>query len=161
MKIDECINLKERFGQKYKVTYEESYYAERTIDSLVDPWMMILLCRNGHICPWGDSLLAACTKTNGPVANRLRKLSFVTVAQDGADGVNVLFDVKHFDKIAAIMLPRRRRTLSEEQKQKCVERLQKHRPTKGKSSFLAAAQQPETTPECDASTRGDSQAVQV
>ena len=78
---------------------------------------MIILCQNGEICPWGGENLAACTNTSGPVAKRLKALPFATVAQDGTDGANVVFDVEHFDEVAAIMRPRKRK-LSEEHKAK-------------------------------------------
>ena len=76
----------------------------------------------GHICPWGGSLLAACTKIAGKIANRLKRLPFAQVAQDGDDGVNVVFDVQHFDTIADIVKPRQRRTrvLSEEQRRNLI-----------------------------------------
>jgi len=62
--------------------------------------------------------LAACTRTAGPVAMRLRSLPFAEVAQDGADGVNVVFPVDRFDEVAAIMKPRRRRVLSPEARER-------------------------------------------
>ncbi len=55
----ECIDLKERFPQ-YRVEHEESYFAQYGPNARThDPWYTILLCRNGHICPWGGDLLAA------------------------------------------------------------------------------------------------------
>jgi hypothetical protein len=36
----ECINLKARFGKRYKVTYEESYFAEYGPHARKeDPWL--------------------------------------------------------------------------------------------------------------------------
>lgn len=158
MKIDECINLKERFGQKYKVTYEESYYAERTIDSLVDPWMMIIPCRYGHIFPHGDNMLAVSVNGHTRIAGTIRRLPCCKVHQDGDHGeMTVLFDVKDFDRVAAIMLPRRRPILSDEQRAAMAERMKAIR-----SISLEAERKCESTArQCDASTRGDSQAVQV
>ena len=145
-----CVNLKRQFGELYRVECEESYFADRGARArLEDPWLMILLCQNGHICPWGDSMLAACTNFDGTVARQLRKLPYTTVVQDGDDGVNVTFDVEHFDEIAEIMKPRRRRRLSEAQKKECVERLRPHWPAKGETVWEAAAQHAETTQECD------------
>ena len=130
----ECVNLRKQFGSDYKIEYEESYYAEHGPDARVeDPWLMIIPCLHGHICPWGDGDLAACTDKNGRVANQLRKHPLVTVAQDGDGGVNALFDVKHFDVIAKIMKPRKRRKLSEAQKQKNIERLRVFWPAKGET----------------------------
>ena len=103
-----CINLKEQFGKKYQVRYEESYYAEYGPNAVTKaPQMMFIPCKNGHICPWDNNLLAACTNASGSVATRLRKLPFITIAQDGDDGVNATFEAKHMDKIAAIMRPRK------------------------------------------------------
>jgi len=119
--MPDCINLKEMFGEQFKVEYEESYYAERSRETVEDPWLMVLLCENGHICPWGGSNLAACTNGSGSVAKRLKALPFTTVAQDGADGANVVFDVAHFDRVAEIMKPRRRRRLSPEARQRFAE----------------------------------------
>lgn len=145
-----CLNLKEQFGQRFKIEYAESYHADCGVRArLENPWLMILYCRNGHICPWGGSTLAACTKGNGPVANRLRKLPCTTVAQDGDDGVNALFDVADFDKVAAIMHPKRRKRLSESQKQKNIERLRKYWPTKGETVQMAAVQHAKTIQECN------------
>ncbi len=70
------IDLKERFGDQFKVEYEESYYAVRSKRTIEEPWLMILLCQNGHICPWGGSDLAACTDRPGRIVNKLKALPF-------------------------------------------------------------------------------------
>jgi len=120
--MPDCINLKEMFGERFKIDVEESYYAERPEFRAAElPWLMMIPCQNGHICPWGGSNLAACTNGSGAIAKRLKDLSFTTVAQDGADGANVVFDVAHFDQVAEIMLPRRRRRLSPEARQRLAE----------------------------------------
>jgi hypothetical protein len=145
-----CINLRQRFGDLYKVQFEESYYAERPeFRSEEAPWLMVIPCLNGHICPWGGRLLAACTRTAGPVARRLKKLPFAQVAQDGDDGANVLFDVRHFDEVAKIMKPRRRRRLSDQQKRESVERLRRYWPRKGQTVKDAARQGAGAASECE------------
>jgi hypothetical protein len=48
-------------------------------------------------------------------------LPFTTTAQDGTDGATVVFDVEHFEAVAEIMQPRRRRRLSPEARQRLVE----------------------------------------
>ncbi len=122
-----CINLQERFGRRYKITYGESYDAEYGPNARTeDPWHMILLCQRGHICAWGSDELAACTDKNGATANKLRKLPFIQIVQDGEDGVNAVFTIEHFVEIAQLMKPRRRKTLTEEQKAANVERLAKY-----------------------------------
>ena len=124
----DCINLKDKFGDRYRIAYEESYYAEYGPNAHVeDPWLMTISCQNGEIIPWGADKLAACTQTAGSVANRLKALPFTTVAQEGADGANVLFRLEHFDAVAQIMKPRRRKRLSEKQRLANAERLKKYR----------------------------------
>jgi len=146
-----CINLRERFGRRYRVEYEPSYYAERGAGARADdPWPMVIPCENGHICPWGGSTLTACTKAAGSVANRLKALPFTTVAQDGSDGANVLFDVNHFDVVATIMKPRRRRRLSPEARRAAGERLAKYQ-------FRHAVQAPDLARPCEFGGPGDSE----
>lgn len=129
-----CVNLKRTFGDVHRIEYEEGYFADRGEHARAeDPWLMIIPCQHGHICPWGGELLAACTNNRGPVAKKLVDLACTEIWQDGGDGVNVKFHVDHFAAIAAIMKPRKRRHchLSEEQKRQLADRgkaaLKKHR----------------------------------
>jgi len=140
-----CIDLKQRFGDRFKVAYEESYYAEYGPDArTVDPWLMIILCQHGEICPWGDDNLAACTNHAGPIANRLKALPYTQVAQDGDDGANVVFDVKHFDKVAQIMKPRRRRQVTEAERQRLAEMSRLYSPLRKESISNDANKVPES-----------------
>lgn len=110
-----CINLRETYGGKYRVTYEASYYADHGDGSRTDdPWLQQIECTFGTIIPYGGNELAACTHRRGPTAKKLLALDCVTVWQDGDDGVNVRFDAKDFNRVAAVMRPKRKRTLSPE-----------------------------------------------
>lgn len=82
--------------------------------------------------------MAACTSSRGSITKRLTALPFATVEQNGSDGINVSFHVDHFDKIAAIMKPRRRRQMSEAQRLVAAERLREYQ-------FKPAAQPPHST----------------
>jgi len=105
-----CIDLSERFGQQYRVEYEESYFAQYGRRARVnDPWLKIIPCRAGHICPWGGSKLAAVTNNAGPTARKLAALPGAILWQDGSDGATVLFDVALFSRVAKLMHPKRRR----------------------------------------------------
>lgn len=122
-----CVNLKEMFGDRFKIDVDESYYAERPeLRREEEPWLTHVVCQHGHIGVWGEDLLVAATNSAGSVAMRLKALPFVQVAQDGADGVNVTFPLEHFDAVAEIMKPRKRRRLSEEQRAANIERLAKY-----------------------------------
>ncbi len=87
---------------------------------------MILPCQRGHIYPHGGDTLAASTNGRGPTARKLAALPGVILHQDGTDGVTVLFPVAMFDDVAALMLPRRRRTLSPEARAAAGERLARY-----------------------------------
>ena len=57
---------------------------------------------------------------------RLRNLDCVTVVQDGDAFIAATFDEKDFDEVAAVMRPRRRRQVSDEQREKSRERMAKY-----------------------------------
>jgi len=129
----ECINLRERFGDRYKVIFEESYYAERPEFRAAEaPWLMIIPCEHGHFFPWDLEHLAFASDKNGSVANKLRKLDFATTHQDGDEGVNIFFPAERFEDVARIVKPRPKRPpMSEERRRQCAERLRKYQPAKG------------------------------
>ena len=87
-----CTNLKELFEDRFKLNFDESYYAERAeFRREEEPWLLQIPCQNGHIGVWGDDLLVASTNTAGSVAKRLKTLPFAETVQDGSDGANVTF----------------------------------------------------------------------
>jgi hypothetical protein len=105
-----CIDLAERFGRRYRVEYEESYFAQYGPRARVnDPWLKIIPCRLGHLMPWGGSMLAAVTNKPGPTARKLAALPGTILWQDGSDGATILFDVALFPQVAKLMHPKRRR----------------------------------------------------
>ena len=120
-----CVNLKQRFGDRFKVAYEESYQADRGEHARAeDPWLMLVLCQGGEIYPHGGELLGVATKGRGSIAKRLASLDCVTVTQDGTDGINATFHVDDFDQVAEVMKPRKRRhgrPMTDEQKQQLAD----------------------------------------
>ena len=118
-----CINLKERYGDKYRVRHEDWTWGRKSHISS-DPWEMVILCKYGHVCPWGGNDLAACTDRSGRIAAQLKRLPFVEVWQDGSDGANVVFDASTLGEVMRIMRPRLRRRLSPEQRAIATARLQ-------------------------------------
>ncbi len=120
-----CIDLLVLCGARYKIEFEESHHVEKPDYRNQDrPWLAQIPCLNGHVGVWGNNLLVACTNKSGTVSTELRQLPFVEVVADGNDGINVTFDVEHFDEVAAIMKPRRRRRgrpMTNQAKQELVE----------------------------------------
>ena len=114
--IPQCINLRERFGRKYRIAYEASYQHEYGPGARVeDPWLMILPGARGHVFPWDATRLAASTNSAGATARRLKALSITEVWQDG-DGVTVLFPAEHLDEVANLLRLRRRRRVTERER---------------------------------------------
>ena len=123
-----CVNLKRRFGDLYRVEFEESYVADHGDGARVEnPWLTIIPCQRGHIYPHSHNQLGASTDRCGKITNQLKRLAFIEVVQDGEDGVNVIFEVSDFEKVAEIMKPRRRRRQTPQQRQASIERLAKYR----------------------------------
>lgn len=113
-----CVNLKERFGRRFKVRHEESYLAENLkYRSTEEVWLQIIPCIGGEVYPHGGDKLAAFLRA-GPRAERLKRLPCVQVKTAGSDGVTVIFDVADFARVAEIMQPRKRAQpqLSQEQR---------------------------------------------
>ena len=127
--MSDCVNLRERYGAKYRVEYEESYHAERGDHArFEDPWLMILLCQHGHISPFGGEILVACTNHSGRIPTRLMTgVPSAEMWMDGDDGANIKFHVRDFETVALIMKPRRRRRLSAEQRERLVKVGKAHR----------------------------------
>jgi hypothetical protein len=150
----DCVNLRERFGRQYRVTYEESYYAERGDGARADdPALQIIRCERGHIYPWDASMLAASTDTRGSTARKLAALDFTTVHQDGDDGMTILFPVERFPEVAALMHPRRRRQVSEAERARLAA-------MGGKYAFRPAVQTRFDERPCTQAALVDSRAVQ-
>ena len=115
----ECIDLRDLFGDTYRILNElggkQHQYS--------DPWEAIIPGMYGDIYPHGGNLLGVATKKRGGIARRLADLPFTTVTQDGDDGMNLTFELEHFDTVAEIVRSRRRRQMSDEQRAAAAEHL--------------------------------------
>ena len=127
-----CLNLRDLHGDRYRVATEESRPAKGEGSQTADPWLLVIPCQNGHICPWGSDLLAACTNGRGSIAKRLTELPFVTVEQDGSDGVNASFHPERIEEVAQIMRPKRKRPPRTEAQRRATERLRQYHFKPGK-----------------------------
>ena len=141
-----CIDLKERFGERYRVVNEESHAAAYGPNARThDPWLLIIPCRHGHVFPWGGDRLAVSTRSRGPIANELAGLDCTAVVQDGSDGYTMTFDMADFPAVAKIVKPRLRRQLSPEHKAKLLAASKPFQPR------LAVTQAQEMSAVCDIS----------
>ena len=45
-----CVDLKERFGERFKIGRDPSYFAEYGENAITrDPWYDVILCQGGEI----------------------------------------------------------------------------------------------------------------
>lgn len=126
-----CLNLRKLFGDRFKIRHEESYLAERPeFRQEEEVWLQIIPCQHGHIYPYGGTLLAWSSDNRGAVCKRVCRLPFVSIVQDGDDGVNLTFDACHFDQVAALVKPKQKppkRVLTEAQRQAIIDRTAAYR----------------------------------
>lgn len=118
-----CVNLKERFGKRFKITFDECYDPRNRPKDSLDPWMMQIPCLRGIIYPHGGTTLAVEVDYRTPTAKRLAELDCCRLYQDGDQEKTFHFDVADFATVAKIVKPRRRRRMTDAQKQAARERL--------------------------------------
>jgi hypothetical protein len=108
-----CVNLQERFGKRYRITFDPAYSPKHVPHDKLDPWAMLIPCQRGIIYSHGGDLLTVEVEGRRVTANRLRQLDCTTTCQEGDSFLAVTFHAAEFDDVAAIMKPRRRRQVSD------------------------------------------------
>ena len=116
-----CPNLKELFGDRFRVVVEESYYADTGNEKrvAVDPWLLLIPGKHGHCFPWSETRLAVSVDGHTGIAKRIARLPCVQVEQDGDFGeLTASFQCADFDTIDEIIHFRRRILLSDAEKER-------------------------------------------
>ena len=139
--ISTCINLRERFGKQYRISYDEAASAggERA-----DPWMMIILGRFGTIYPYGRESLAVEIDGHPRIAKQLGAIPGIVLHQDGDDEKTFVFPVDLLDQVAAIVESKRVKRLTDEQKAKLFAAGQLYQFQSGAKGGFPERQAPET-----------------
>ena len=119
------VNLRERFGRRYRITFDPVYDAKGRHRDKLDPWMMQIPCRRGTIFPYGEDTLAVELNRHPGVAKQLVRLGLLIV-QDGDHEKTFVFSVDRFDAIAEIVMPRQRRQISEAERQRLTAMSERH-----------------------------------
>ena len=122
-----CIDLAASFGHKYRIGRDPAYAAEYGQRAVHDPWLLTIPCRRGEIYPHGGAVLAVGTRARGRICLALSAIPGVVVSQDGDDGINATFHVSLLPKVAAVIRPKSKRTLSPEHKATLVAAGRHHR----------------------------------
>lgn len=126
--MPECVNLRERFAQRFKIEFDPAYDpANRHRDNL-DPWAMLLPLRGGCIFPYGGGMLAVEVDGRPILKRKLAGLACTTIIQDGDGGFgSFAFAVEDFEAVADLVKPRRRRRMTERQRAAAASRLRPFR----------------------------------
>src|SRR5262245_34260889 len=107
-----CVDLRD-YADRYRPWNE---IADRPARATDDPWDVILPGWGGFVAPWGGEYLLACTRGGGKTTKKVLAIDpEAVVTQDGSDGQNVRFHVRHFEAVAQVLRLKRRRVLSPEQ----------------------------------------------
>jgi hypothetical protein len=121
MNTSECLNLEALFGERFKITWDESRESNRDRD----PWMMQIPCRGRGLMnyPHGGDLLALQCDSRPNIAAMIRRIPGVKLDQDGESEKTFIFAIGVFEQVAAIVKPRRKRQWTEEERQAVAEHL--------------------------------------
>lgn len=134
MASNDCINLRERFGDRFRITFDPAYSARHVPRDKLDPWMMLIEFKGGNIYPHGGDLLSIEIEGRRFLRKRLAEVDGLVLNQDGDDFQSFTFPVDRFDAVAEIVQPRRRRALTDAQRAVLRERGAAFRfPSRGKS----------------------------
>ena len=130
MPIPTCIDLKARFGTRYRLRKEGDGLTWHDTAPEERHWLWEIPCKYGVVSPWGGEMLSAAI-TNARVANVVAALPCITHGRlrGAADRCTtgdervVRFHVDDAETILAILRPKKRRVLTAEQKATLVARL--------------------------------------
>jgi len=116
--MPECVDLAAQFGKKYKIGRDPAAALES--GGRRDPWLRILICRDGHVFP--HSAKELCFWHDGRRDRLDKKCSELRLYQDGDDARTYLFSLGDFDRVAKWIKVRRRRSLSASQRAELADR---------------------------------------
>ena len=136
--IPTCIDLRERFGEQYRIGFAEAAEGRN------DPWMMTIPCRWGTIYPHGGEMLALDLDGHPRVAKQVAAITGIVLHQDGDEEKTFLFPVSLFDQVAALVEPKKVRRLTEEHKAKLLKAGQRFRFKDGSGASSGERQAPRT-----------------
>lgn len=113
-----CIDLHERFGRRYRVSWEADGATKELWPKDEWPWLMEIRCRYGVVSPKGGDVLQAMTPRRR-VGAKLRALPWCVVAiARGEEETIVTFHVDDAATVFKLIRPYRRRRLSETERRR-------------------------------------------
>ena len=121
-----CTNLMERFGDRFKIGFDPAYDPKHRPKDKLAPWYLVIPCQRDEIYPHGGDTLIAEVEDRPITRNRLTSLDCTSVHQEGDHFAAFRFHVDDFDAVAEIVLPRKRRQVSEAEKERLRNLSAKH-----------------------------------
>lgn len=118
-----CVDLWRTFGDTYKIITDPAYNPSGINHSRLDPWYFVIPCKYGFISPHGRKVLEIYMDRHDYVAKKVAALRGVVLYADGDRDKAYLFHVSRFNAVAAIVKPKRRRKMSEENRMSAAVRL--------------------------------------
>lgn len=112
MSVPICPDLKALYGDVYRIFYDP---AAVTIAARRDPWMYMLRGKYGAIYPYSDSLLAVECDYHDVIAGKLTRLG-LAIYHDGDGEKTFLFPLSKLSEVDKIILLKRKRKITDEQK---------------------------------------------
>lgn len=124
----QCINLKEQFGDKYRVRVGPEHFAERgtLTKKAVDPWHCYIPAsarKRAHVYPWSETRLAISRDVlvGNSINQQLLALPTARLEQDGDDGVTISFELSDFKAVAKLLKLLKRKVLSAKERARLAE----------------------------------------
>jgi len=115
------IDLKTLANGRFRLAFDEAALIEPS--GKKDPWYQVIPSRYGHIYPYSDTLLAIHSKGSG-IRRKLQAIEGLAAHNWSDDGEAIfLFAPGLFNRVAEIAKPRRKRQLSDDQRQIATDRL--------------------------------------
>ena len=137
------INLKTLAAGQFRLGLDEAALIEP--GGKKDPWYQVIPCKYGQIYPFSNTLLAIHSKGSG-IRQKLQDIEGITVHNWSDDGEAIfLFGPELFEKVTGVVKPKRKRQLSQAQRQQTADRLRAYhfRPN---STHVNAEKRPENGP---------------
>jgi len=126
------IDLKKRFGQKYRIFMDEAWYVE-TAESFPDkikhrPWYYETRGKYGTIYLYGTNKLAVRITANR-IKSRIKTdyRNILSLYLEAEDESIFLFSPVNFEIVAGLIKARRKRQITNEQRQLIIERTKNYR----------------------------------
>jgi len=113
------INLKEQYGDKYRIEYDPAALCEG--ENKNDPWYYVIPCKYGHLFPVSNRIIAFLCES-GKIATRLHRDHPEIQSSNWSDDGSAIFyfTPDQFKPISGYARPKRKRRLSEPHKKRLV-----------------------------------------